>query len=301
MSVLEYIKSMELDESHAYKNLTIHFIKTPPKDSGIITMYDATIAKVLSISELSEPDVGTLLFENRAIFPCLLPEGAVITGLRQTRGIKSSAVIDKQSELQVPVYCVEEGRWFAETKFGNLSDFCMPPRLRAASFREDSQSKRWDEIRQLKERTEKQRGEKIDNSTNCICNIYEAQRQNVDEYINAFSSYPRGAVGFIASIDEHIVQLESFGGCHRLFRGNIQGLLRALVLEALDKEICNERKRKRTLTMNQFLQMAGEARQERKNSIGIGGEIMLKGDCVIGSCLIKGRDLVHLRAFCVGG
>ena len=203
----------------------------------------------------------------------------------------------QQSQLHVPVYCVEEGRWFAETKYGDISAFQVPSRLRAANLRHDNQHQRWDDIRKMQERTEKQRGEQINNQTNCICDIYEAQKQDIDAYVNAFT-YPREAVGFIASINNHIFELQAFGGCQRLFRGNFKGLIGALAAEALDKELCSQVENSRTLTVNQFLRSIMDSRQQEYKSVGLGHQIMFESDCgVVGCCLVNERNVVHLETF----
>ena len=41
-----------------------------------------------------------------------------------------------------------------------------------------------------------------------------------------------------------------------------------------------------------------DAKQERHEPVGVGEEVKLQGDCgVIGSCLVKERDIVHIEAF----
>lgn len=102
-------------------------------------------------------------------------------------------------------------------------------------------------------------------------------------------------------IDNHPVALEAFGS-HRLCKGNFQGLLRALASEAMDQELCDEIKKGRTLTVNQFLQAIMDSRQEQHKSIGLGDEVRFEGDGVggggvVGCCLVNERNVVHLETF----
>lgn len=172
MSILnEFIQSsMLVEESHTFRNMTIHFIKGNSKENGIINYSDAMIAKVLDITEIGEGNVPEVTFDNRAVFPVFVAGGTIIEGLKQSRSVYVSCVIDKMSKVVVPVNCIEQGRWHSKTKYGNISPFHISSRLRASNLKDtnkslkerdgynsgDSQSNTWRNIQEMKERKERQ-------------------------------------------------------------------------------------------------------------------------------------------------
>jgi len=319
MSIVnEFIQSIasKMEESHKYKNLTIHFIKDNSKENGIINYSEALIAKVLDITESGEGNISELKFVNHSVFPVFCPEGMLIEQLKQSRCLSVSCIlsgtgtIDSKSTLFLPVTCVEKNRWETKSKYGNRSAFHIYSRLRASNLKDinkslkeqegynssDFQSNRWNDIRKVKERKERQLGRQINSPTDFVGDIYQEEKESIDAYINAFHC-PSTAIGFLAMIDNHPVALEAFGN-HRLCKGNFQGLLRALASEAMDQELCDEIKKRRVLTVDEFLRSITNSKQEQHKSIGLGDEVRFEGDDgVVGCCLVNGRSLVHIEAF----
>jgi hypothetical protein len=69
---------------------------------------------LISIEEVSEAGaVGELRVVNRADRPILLVEGEVLLGMKQTRVLNLTILVPAQAVLEVPVSCVESGRWRA--------------------------------------------------------------------------------------------------------------------------------------------------------------------------------------------
>ena len=59
----------------------------------------------------SGADVNTLLVHNPLDVPVLLYEGEEIQGAQQNRTVDISVLVAAHSKLEVPVSCVEQGRW----------------------------------------------------------------------------------------------------------------------------------------------------------------------------------------------
>src|SRR5262245_12751185 len=58
--------------------------------------------------------VARLRARSHSLRPILVPGHLVVDGGRQARVIESSMVIPPSAELDVPVRCVEKGRWHAK-------------------------------------------------------------------------------------------------------------------------------------------------------------------------------------------
>lgn len=69
---------------------------------------------LISIEEVGAAGVvGELQVANRGAQPVLLVEGEVLLGMKQTRVLNVTILVPAQTVLQVPVSCVESGRWHA--------------------------------------------------------------------------------------------------------------------------------------------------------------------------------------------
>lgn len=94
-------------------------------------------------------NVNILDIENFSDQPIFLMSGEVITGGMQDRVIAQDMVIPPRSGLvEVPVFCVEKGRWTGNTKnkkFKNYHEASM--HLRKVIDQEQNQNAVWDEIR----------------------------------------------------------------------------------------------------------------------------------------------------------
>lgn len=92
--------------------------------------------------------VNTLTMENFSDQPIFLMSGEVITGGMQDRVIARDMVIPPRSgSVDVPVFCVEKGRWTGNTKntkFKNYHEASM--HLRKVIDQEQNQLAVWDEI-----------------------------------------------------------------------------------------------------------------------------------------------------------
>ncbi len=92
--------------------------------------------------------VNTLTIENFSDQPIFLMSGEIITGGMQDRAIAQDMVIPPRSgEVDVPVFCVEKGRWSPGTKrnkFKNYHEASM--HLREVIDRDQNQNAVWSEI-----------------------------------------------------------------------------------------------------------------------------------------------------------
>jgi len=89
---------------------------------------------VISIDEIDEAGaVNELRVNNRANTPVLLVEGEVLLGMKQSRVLNLTILVPAQTNLTVPVSCVEAGRWRATSAEAvGKSDVHLAPSVRAA-------------------------------------------------------------------------------------------------------------------------------------------------------------------------
>ena len=94
-------------------------IATGPTDATgdqLLVLDEAMAARQVTIKEISDGTVNSLTFVNKASQPVFLLAGEVIIGGKQDRIIGRNTVIPANTTQEVPVYCVEHGRWTVQTK-----------------------------------------------------------------------------------------------------------------------------------------------------------------------------------------
>jgi hypothetical protein len=85
---------------------------TSPAAPHYLTGPEADTGKLLTVGELEDgASVPTLLVENHGTEPVLLVEGETLVGARQNRTLNVSVLVGAGTKIEIPVVCVEAGRW----------------------------------------------------------------------------------------------------------------------------------------------------------------------------------------------
>lgn len=87
---------------------------------------------LLEVSEVTGGgQVNTLVAQNRAEQGVLLLEGEILEGMQQTRVLNISILVPRSTKLNIPVSCVEAGRWHHEGRAAARHEFHLSPRARS--------------------------------------------------------------------------------------------------------------------------------------------------------------------------
>ena len=94
----------------------------------------------LVIEEISSSgSVPKLIARNPTSFDYLLLAGQIVRGGKQNRGINADILIGANSSIEIPVTCVEQGRWSDASSHDFSNDFSHggfePPSVRSAKMR----------------------------------------------------------------------------------------------------------------------------------------------------------------------
>jgi hypothetical protein len=84
-----------------------------PSDEGDLALLDEALEEgTLRVEELGEQgSVPELRVINGGASPVLILEGDELVGAKQNRTVNSSVLVAAESQLVLPVSCVERGRW----------------------------------------------------------------------------------------------------------------------------------------------------------------------------------------------
>jgi len=96
---------------HTHDNLSVYFIHGPSTDGPVPLTLEEALAK--NFVEVRETDtVSQLIIENKGKEAVFVQAGDIVKGGKQDRVVTASFTLDPGTKpVEIPVYCVEAGRW----------------------------------------------------------------------------------------------------------------------------------------------------------------------------------------------
>jgi len=204
-------------------------------DDQLMVLDEAMAAKQVKIREVSDGTVNSLTFVNQAKHPVFVLAGEVILGGKQDRIIGRNTVIPANTTQEVPVYCVEHGRWTGDSKEFSTARALAHGRLRGqASYR--AQPDVWNEV------AAKNVARKTVNSSDTYRRVAQQQsdgtlsrmEKQVDEALARVPAADRSRmVGYAVALNGSVATVDVFGS-PSLFKKLETKLIRSYLTEAVD-------------------------------------------------------------------
>jgi hypothetical protein len=161
---------------------------------GCITLDEALTRGDFQVAEVSEAgEVPTLQVTNRGVKPVLLVDGEELIGAKQNRIVNLTVLVPAKTKLQIPVTCVEAGRWQRRSRGFASSGNAQYSRARGRKMEQVSKSLAstgearadqawiWDDITAKSERLA------VDSGTSAMSSIFKTHQTSVDAYDDAFA------------------------------------------------------------------------------------------------------------------
>jgi len=285
-----------------------------PQSAGPLTVYPVfgpdprltyrPLAEAVALGTLVKEldgrgSVGDLSIENPTDLPVLLFEGEEVLGAKQNRTFDSSVLVDARSRVQVPVSCVEQGRWTP----GREADPMVPapqtadPTLRRSKRDSANRSARagltaradqgevWSEVRSRLSL------HGVDSDSAAMHDVYEGRRDRLSSLAGAIH-HEDGQLGALAAVSGRPQVLDMVSR-PEVFASLLPRLAQGYVLDALlgeerpaDREACEA-----------FLRSALGAPRADLPTPGLGRGIAVAGAELVGSGLEHDDELVQLSVF----
>jgi hypothetical protein len=248
---------------------------------------DEAIARGLEASEVGEEGVvGALAVTNPLPEPVLLYEGEELLGAKQNRIVERTLLVAAGATLEIPVTCVEQGRWRRQGAF-RPAGHAAYPELRRAKLA--GQGAAWACLAAAQRRL---RGS---SPTGAAAALYDEGRPLLEEYVAALPRAP-GQAGAVAAIGGRLACLD-YVSRPDVFAGLYGKLLRGYALQALmvDSEGPFPR-----AALGRFLGELELAPRALRPAAGLGEEGALSGYALGAELLVEG-EVVALAAFPVTG
>lgn len=231
----------------SHEKMKIYYIKAKPSLYKVFkgignytTLEDAIKQSKIRITELSTGGtVNTLNFSNISKDTIMIAMGDIVKGGKQDRVIQNDTLICPGQTMDLPVYCVEHGRWTAGGRDYSISGRAsfssyhsnINNVVRKSIVQEQSQGKVWEKVAKINEVNGTTTG------TGTYTAVTQSAKYNKDikEYKDAFTkdmTADKTIVGLLAVTGDRIIGCDIYA-TPELFRKNAGNLLNSYISEAV--------------------------------------------------------------------
>jgi hypothetical protein len=308
-SLSVFFSQIKVGAKQNHKNMTLYCLLSEheaPVD--FLTLDNALAHDALAISELTEGgSVPELKVLNKSDQNVLLMDGEELVGAKQNRVLNTTILIAPKSETNIPVSCVEQGRWsYRSQHFGSQSR-AMSANLRkrktetvnvnlrrGRNFMSD-QGVVWDEIEKKYDRMAAR-----PSPTMAMADLYESHRNQTASYLSAFRPV-FNQVGMIVFIDGEVAGIEIL---HKFlpFRENHSKLVNSYVMDALETSNGETKPNHRSLRgiASKIVESMQLSRIEQRKSVSLGADLRMESERLVGSGLEFEGQVIQLSVFSSG-
>jgi hypothetical protein len=262
-----------------------------------LTLDDAASEKLVTIEETcAAGSVLKLRVRNRAKDRILIVDGSTLIGAKQNRVVNLSIMLAAESETEIPVSCVERGRWSHRTPEVALSYFAdhglrgkmcrgTTASLREAKEVRPDQGEVWEHVEGMLG------GFGAASPTLAYHAMYEKLGQKLTDD-ETHLKVPENACGVAVEIDGSLRAVDLFDKPNTL-----QKLWPRLGRSYLVGALYPQSIRCKKIGVKEFLEQALGSRSESYEPVGVGTTLRLTNAECVGAALACDGELVHLSLF----
>lgn len=261
------------------------------------------------IKERPAATVPTLVAENPTDALVLLVDGQTVVGGNQNRVLNVSVLVPRRGEIDVPVSCVEQGRWRASSAFRAGDTFATRRVRRAKSYsvganvaagrdKMSDQGLVWStiahELSRLDVRHESGAFNAAEARLSSAGARHDVDRQVAEAAGELSARGPlAGQCGVVVSHGSRVVSLELFA-TPEMLAAHWPALVRSALLDAPERTPSTRPSATRAL---QFVRRAATHSATVSAGVGLGDEHHLRTSKVVGQALVLDGLVVHAAAF----
>jgi hypothetical protein len=249
------------------------------KDEILLVLDEAMAQNQVKIQEIAEGNVNGLRFVNRADHPVFVMAGEVIIGGKQDRIIGRNTVIPANTTQEVPVYCVEHGRWDGTTKEFSSARALAHGRLRGqASYA--AQQDVWNEV------SAKNKARKTQSASDTYRKVAQQQsdgtlatmENQVDAALARIPAADRARmVGYAVALNGAVATVDVFGS-PTLFKKLETKLVRSYLTDAVDIAAQKDVKPPTPADVKSFMADADKAAEQKSYDTAAAATVIHSGE-----------------------
>lgn len=264
-----------------------------------LTLDEALSGNVFDVKEVNTGGrVSVIRVSNRSERMVFLMDGDVLVGCKQDRVLNTSILVPAMNELSIPVSCVEVGRWsYRSSKFqsGLFSSHITLRKVlakttsaqyKANGVPNSDQRSVWGEI------ARKMRAMGSTSDTGALKDMFQDYRARLDQIQQSLSA-PAGCHGAVFAFNGKILGADIFDKPSTLVK------LWPKMINSYALDVVNDQKNTSHLiepqSVREWLKSATTATENIFDSPGVGQDVRIESEAVIGAALVVGGSSVHLH------
>jgi hypothetical protein len=306
-AIQAFLENVKLGGKQYHQNMTLFpLLASEAGEPDYLILEEALTQGLVEITEMnSAGSVPDLKLMNKSTNNLLVVDGEELIGAKQNRIVNATFLIAGNTEVIIPVSCVEQGRWsYRSHKFAS-GEKVMPAAMRfsnqrnvamnlkeGSGFRSD-QGMIWNELAAKSDRMA------VRSSTGAMADLFEGQKDRLGEYLKAFRLV-ECQVGALFAINGKIVGLECFG-YQKTLGSFFPKLVQSYALDALDWLSESKETQASAESVRRFLEGLRKVPGKSYPSLGLGENVRFEDNSFSGATLVHEGRLLHLSAFSHNG
>ena len=287
-------------ETVAVDGLTITpLLDTQAGTAQYLTLQEATGSGRFSVKEVSNAgSVSILLVSNQGPSPVFLLDGEELLGAKQNRIVNLSLMVPTDCEMEIPVTCVEQGRWshvsdefrpignslYSTARARKMSQ--VSESLAARRMPTSNQSEVWGDIVTKTQRL------RVGSHTDAMDAIFAQRRSHLARFVSACApvEHQVGAVFLLHGLECGIEFFEAPSTWIQL----MPKVVRSWAVDAIDKQMWQATEPTRQAN---FVDELAAGTWQLSSSLGLGADARLMDRNVTAAGLLIVDAVVHLASF----
>jgi hypothetical protein len=300
--LLETLDHLEIREPVSHGPLHLFpLLGSAFSEESLSLLEEALQEGTLRVEELGEAgSVPELRVINGGARPVLILEGDELIGAKQNRVLNSSVLVAAESQLILPVSCVERGRWSYRSRAfssGNGSPHLTLRRLKSWAVHDSlkrGRGHRSDQDAVWEEVDRKAHLHDTPSPTHALQDARAHLSKRLATFEKLADEFPEGTRGVVVALGDRPVLIEVLAG-PRSFAKASRKLLSGYAFEALDFE--GQGSAPDLSAVREFIEAAARAPREEHPAVGSGRDVRFEADGIWGYALVSEEGVLHAAAF----
>ena len=258
-------------------------------------------ASGLAVDELEAPSVQALRVRNPGDKPVLLVEGEHFLGGKQNRAVNATVLVPALGDLEIPVSCLEQGRWgrrrasrrdeaFAAARVRRAQNAGVAESMRRSGSRDGDQSAVWREVDQMLQHASVRSATAAASDVKQAAYQCEPSRAAAVEKLAERGPLP-GQCGVVVVHGRRVAAMDLFGAPH-LLAAHWGALVRSHLLDSPAAT-----GRPSATRVLEIVQRFASAQAQTAPGVGLGVEHRVADERLTGQALTLGEAIVHAAFF----
>jgi hypothetical protein len=301
--ITERLGSLQVGRAAVFQNLAVFPLIGENRQAkpGYLLLDEAIERRLLLIKEVSQSgSIPDLLVTNSADMPVLILDGEELVGAKQNRVLNLTVLVAAHSTIQIPVSCVEAGRWSYESVAFRPSahtQYAMGRAARAAHVTASLRSsgeRRSNQVEVWADLEEKAARLGTHSPTGAMMAMYLEHAPQLEEYTQAFRIVD-GQLGAIFALNGRVMGIDLFD--HSVTLSAVMSkLVRSYALDAIDS-LPMRSPSSSVNAARAFLRFLTKANLIEVPAVGVGTDVRIESRAVSGGALLALAGVVHLFGF----